>query len=255
MMEDGNGNYYDPNDYITSNDAVVAMQLGVSGSNRYRRIYRNLQYENIQDSSTKFMATDITAVPDSSAAYAPFFNNTRLQMAKQAIDAAVSENAGSSFRWGLIKLRQTNPSWRISPNCDKPVRITGNASLAMVSDANPCNVGGAGKYGIYAPNPGGAANYTIEALNGGNARMVAPANNTATSVLTIVRRPIGDNLGLVPAGAGASTYNDRPLSHALDDARSAAMTAMTSDNVACRTCRNTVVVLITSGRDDGDAVY
>src|SRR5688500_12501778 len=167
MMEDGNGNYYDPNDYITSNDPVVAMQLGVSGSNRYRRIYRNLQYENIQDSSTKFMATDITAVPDSSAAYAPFFNNTRLQMAKQAIDAAVSENAGSSFRWGLIKLRQTNPSWRISPNCDKPVRITGNASLAMVSDANPCNVGGAGKYGIYTPNPGGAANYTIEALNGG----------------------------------------------------------------------------------------
>lgn len=255
MMEDGNGNYYDPHDYITSNDAVVAMQLGVSGSNRYRRIYRNLQYENIQDSSTKFMATDITAVPDSSAAYAPFFNNTRLQMAKQAIDAAVSENAGSSFRWGLIKLRQTNPSWRISPNCDKPVRITGNASLAMVSDANPCNVGGAGKYGIYTPNPGGAANYTIEALNGGNARMVAPANNTATSVLTIVRRPIGDNLGLVPAGAGASTYNDRPLSHALDDARSAAMTAMTSDNVGCRTCRNTVVVLITSGRDDGDPVY
>ena len=255
MMEDGNGNYYDPNDYITSNDPLVAMQLGVSGSNRYRRIYRNLQYENIQDSSTKFMATDITAVPDSSAAYAPFFNNTRLQMTKLAIDAAVSENAGSSYRWGLIKLRQSNPSWRVSPNCDKPVRITGNASLATVSDSNPCNVGGAGKYGIYAPNPGGAANYTIEALNGGNARMVAPANNTATSVLTIIRRPIGDNLGLVPAGAGASTYNDRPLSHALDDARSAAMTAMTADNVGCRTCRNTVVVLITSGRDDGDAVY
>ena len=255
MMEDGNGNYYDPNDYVTGSDPIVSMQLGVSGSNRYRRIYHNLQFENVQDGNTKFQATDITAVPDSSAAYASFFNNTRLQMVKSGIDAAVSENAGSQYRWGLIKLRQTAPAWRASPNCDRPVRITGNGSLSLVNDSNPCNAGSAGRFGIYVPSPGGAANFTIEALNGGNARMVAPANSTATSVLTIVRRPIGDNLGLVPTGGGAAAYNDRPISHALDDARSAVMNAMTSDNVACRSCRNTVVVLITSGKDDGDAGY
>lgn len=254
MLEDGNGNFYDPNDYVVGNDPLVATQMGVGGANRYRRIYHNLDYENVQDSNTKFVAANITAVPDSSAAYGSFFSQTRLQMMKSGIDLAVSENASASFRWGLIKLRQANPTWRVSPNCDKPVRVTGNASLALVSDSNPCNVGSSGRFGIYAPTAG-AANYSIEVLNGGNARMVVPGNNTALSLLTVVRRPIGDNLGLVPAGAGALGYNDRPLSHALDDARSAVMQAMTADNASCRSCRNTVVVLITSGKDDGDAGY
>ncbi len=44
MLEDGNGNYYDPVEYTSSSDAVVATALGVAGATRYRRIYKNLQY-------------------------------------------------------------------------------------------------------------------------------------------------------------------------------------------------------------------
>ncbi len=80
----------------------------------------------------------------------------------------------------------------------------------------------------------------------------SPAANTATSIVTIANRAVGDSLGLIPASLGARTYNDRPISHALDDARAAAVAAMTADTAANRACRNTVVILITSGKDDGN---
>ena len=254
MLEDGNGNYYDPVEYTSASDASVANALSVGGATRYRRIYKQLQYENVVDASTKFTATDITAIGNTAAGYSTFYNNTRLEMAKAGIKQAVGENAGAAYRWGLIKLRQTSPAWRASPNCDKPVRVTGNASLSLVSDANPCNAGAAGKFGIYVPSVS-SANYLNETLYGGTARLVTPAANTSTSMIAIAGQTIGVSGGLIPASAGASTYNDRPISHALDDARAAAVAAMTADTAANRTCRNTVVILITSGKDDGSAAY
>ena len=254
MLEDGIGSYYDPNDYLVVNDVAVATSLGVGSASRYRRTYSGLQYENVQDASSKFEAVNIRATPDTSSAYATFYNSTRLEIAKAGIDKAVSENAGSAYRWGLIKLRQQSPGWRIPSNCDKPVRVTGNGSLALVNDTNPCNAGSVGKFGIYVPTVTGS-NYSIETLYGGNARVVVPGANTAASVLTVVRRGIGDALGLIPAGAGGRTYEDRPISHALDDARAAAIAAMDADTDANRACRNTVVILVTGGKDDGDPAY
>jgi hypothetical protein len=254
MLEDGSGNYYDPVEYTSSSDPSVSFALGVSGSTRYRRVYRNLQYESVIDASTKFQATDITAVGNTAAGYANFYSNTRLEIAKTGIKQAVGENAGSAYRWGLIKLRQTSPAWRASPNCDKPVRVTGNATLGLISDSNPCNAGSAGKYGIYTPSVS-SANYSNETLYGGGARVVTPAANTATSMIAIIGQAIGVSGGLIPASAGGSTYNDRPISHALDDARAAAVAAMTADTAANRACRNTVVILITSGKDDGNSAY
>ena len=254
MLEDGIGNYYDPNDYVVSNDPSVATALNVGSATRYRRQYVNLLFENIQDSNSKFEVANIRATADTNPGYATFYNNTRLEMVKAGIDKAVSENAGTAYRWGLIRLRQQSPAWRTSGNCDKPVRVTGNAVLALVNDSSPCNTGSSNRFGIYVPTVN-AANYSIETVFGGGARMVAPAANTSASVLTIVRRPIGDSSGLVPAGSGARTFEDRPIAHALDDARAAAVAAMTADSAATRACRNTVVVLITSGKDDGDSTY
>ena len=254
MLEDGNSNYYDPQDYVVSNDPAVATALNVSLATKYRRFYQILQYESVQDASNKLEAINIRATGDTAAGYATFYNNTRLEIAKAGIDKAVSENAGTAYRWGLIRLRQTSPTWRASPNCDKPVRITGNAALALINDSSPCNAGSAGRYGIYLPTVD-SPNYSNETVYGGGARVVAPAGNTAASVLTVVRRPIGDSSGLVPAGSGARDYEDRPIAHALDDARAAAVAAMTADSAAMRECRNTVVVLITSGKDDGNPAY
>ena len=254
MLEDGNGYFYDPNDYLVGNDSVVATAMSAGGGVRYRRKYNTLQYENVQDSNTKFEAVDILGVPDTSAEYASFYSNTRLQMVKSGIDLAVNENAGSAYRWGLIKLRQSSPAWRVSPNCDRPVRVTGNAALMLLNDTNPCNVGGAGKFGVYTPSVS-SPNHSIETVYGGGARVVTPAAGTAASVLSVVRRPIGDSSGLIPAGAGTRSYGDRPITHGLEDARAAAVAAMEADSAVNRACRNTVVVLITAGRDQGDSAY
>jgi hypothetical protein len=254
MLEDGAGRYYDPNTYSTGADLGAVTALGVPlVSSTYRRVYHNLQYENVQDSSSKLYATDITAVANTASGYSTFWDETRLQIAKRGIEAAVTENRGPTFRWGLIRLRQSAPAWRVSPDCDKPVRITDNLTLQLASDASPCNAGAAGRYGIYAPTVS-AANFSIESQYGGGALVVTPGNNTSFSVLSVVTRPIG-NGGLIPAGAEAATYEDRPISHALDDARAAAATAMANDSASNRTCRNTIVVLITGGADAGDVAY
>jgi hypothetical protein len=201
MLEDGSGNLYDPLEYTSSTDPTVATALGVAAAPRYRRIYKNLQYTSLVDASTKFEADDITAIGSTSASYSAFYNDTRLEIATTGIRQAVGENAGSTYRWGLIKLRQTSPAWRASPNCDKPVRVTGNATLASLSDANPCNAGSTGKFGIYVPSVA-SANYTNETLYGGTARLVTPAGNTATSMMAITSQAIGiaaDSSPRVPA--------------------------------------------------------
>ena len=79
--------------------------------------------------------------------------------------------------------------------------------------------------------------------------------NTASSIVTLANRNPWDNAAFVPAGLGGVGYDDRPLTYALDDAKAAAIAAMTADTSVNRTCRNTVVVLITSGKDSGDSTY
>ena len=256
MLEDGNGFYYDPMSYNTAADPAVASALGLNplASPQYRRRYQTLQYENVQDSSSKFEALDILATPSNAPTYASFYGNTRLEIMKSGIDLAVSANAGTMYRWGLIKLRQNTPAWRTSANCDKPVRVTNNGSLALVSDSIPCSAGAAGRFGIFAPFVA-SPSYSNETQYGGGARVVVPGNNTASLVLASVRRAINDPAGLIPAGAGGRDYEDRPIAHALDDARDAGIAAMNNDTAAFRACRNTVIVLITSGKDDGDPAY
>lgn len=258
MLEDGNGNFYDPHFYSTGDDAAVlgAFASMPAGTKTYRRIYRNLQYSV----ATKYVADNITAsaavwdpaIPLTSNAPADvaFLDPTRYNIARQGIAAAVGENAGNTFRWGLIKLRQVTPAWRTSPNCDKPVFVAG---LVAYSDVTPCNAVGLGNYAIYAPSVG-AANYVQETLLLAGTVMVTPAANTASTVISIVNRGPDDPAALIPAGMGGVGYDDRPVAHALDDAKAAASAAMAAD-AACRSCRNTVVVLITSGKDDGNAAY
>ena len=46
MLEDGNGNWYDPNFYVTANDAAVMpafSNINAATTKTYRRVYRNLQ--------------------------------------------------------------------------------------------------------------------------------------------------------------------------------------------------------------------
>ena len=262
MLEDGNGYYYDPVFYRTADDPAVAAALGVA-STTYRRRYRNLQYESTIDAVTKWEAENIEAFPmiwdpsnpltSNAPADKAFLAGTRMDMAKTAIAQAVDENGTWAYRWGLVKLRQSAAVWRSSPSCDKPVRVTANLTLAAVSDSNPCNAGAAGKFGIYPPSVAGPS-YEIEAAPG-DAVKVATAAGTASSILTLVTRSPLDPLALIPASAGTRTYEDRPIAHALDDARAQAVAVMAADSATFRSRRNTVVVLLTSGTDSGDPGY
>ena len=262
MLEDGNGNWYDPNFYRVSDDLAVMpafLNINTTTTKTYRRVYRNLQ---LGSSGAKYTADTIAATPavwdpanaltSNAPADLQFLNSTRYNIAKQGLSAAVAENASSTFRWGLLKLRQNAPAWRSGANCDKPV-LSSDAAQLLYRDNNPCSAsGGAGNYGIYAPSVG-TANFSQ--LSGAGTIVVVPAANTANIVTTVLARGPNDSAALIPASMPGVGYADRPIDFALTDARSAAISAMASDSAANRTCRNTIVVLITGGRDSGDAAY
>jgi Neisseria PilC beta-propeller domain len=267
MQTDVNGDYYDPNFYLTDDDPLVANALGIGAlgpAESYRRVYRNIQYEGTQDANSKFIADRIVATPmlwnpsNPATANAPsdvaWLNPTRLSIAKRGISLAVGENAGPGHRWGLVKLRQDAPEWRVSPNCDRPVRLLNQPGLLGLRDSNPCGAP-PDRFVVYAPTVD-SPNYSIEGNGSLGSPVVVPTGaNTSATVLAALNRPVFDPLGLIPAGRGTNSYSDRPIAHLLDDARAQAVAAVTSDTAACRGCRNTIVVLITSGKDVGDPTY
>lgn len=115
MQYDADGHYYDPTDYATGN--MWDSALGATSGTRYRRVYENLQWSN--SGSEKFTATKISTVTDASATeYANFYQKTRIGVAKAALAQVITEN-NSSARFGLLKMRQSNPKI-ISP-ADGPV--------------------------------------------------------------------------------------------------------------------------------------
>ncbi|MGE5815863.1 MAG: VWA domain-containing protein, partial [Acidobacteriota bacterium] len=262
MLEDVNGYYYDPNFYRVVDDPAVATALNVpAGAVTYRRKYLGLQWTATQDANNRFTARDIVAVPAvfdpavPSTANAPadlaYLDPTRLGIAKRGILQAVSENGGATYRWGFIKTRQSSPAWRMSPVCDKPVEITGNATLQNLTDTNPCAVSSLGKFAIYDPSVA-APNYSLTTVT---PALIPTAANTAATVTTLLNRGLFDANALIPAGIGSSTFDDRPLTFQLIDAAKEASDVMTRDTASTRACRNTIVVLITSGKNAGSDAY
>ena len=263
MLEDGSGNWYDPNFYKVSDDPAVMPafpNINTATVKTYRRVYKNLQ---VVASPSKYTADTISATPavwdpaNALTSNAPsdllFLNNTRYNIAKQGLSAAVAENSGSTFRWGLIKLRQNTPAWRSGVNCDKPVLVS-DLAQSLYRDNNPCNTGGgAANYGAYVPSVA-APNYSQSGAPPGTL-VVVPAANTANIMTSILGRGPNDTMALIPASMPGVGFEDRPLDFALTDARAAAVSAMAGDTAANRSCRNTVVVLITGGKDSGDTSY
>jgi hypothetical protein len=252
MLKDGNGDYYDVKTYNRADDTTAATALGVTAP-QYRRIYRGLQFESTQDANTKYVATDIQAVPSTASTYASFWSATRFETAKSGLLQAVNENP-SLVRWGLLKLRQANEAWRntsSSSGCDKPVRVTGNGALQSAGDASPCGASN-GKYVIYTPQSD-AANGS-QTGPGDSVVYAVGSASVVTNMTTALQQTVGAG-SLIPAGRDTSTYVDRPLYNALTDAKTQITTNTTISADSCRACRNTVVVLIAGGKDDGDPTY
>jgi PilY1 beta-propeller domain len=256
MLEDGNGNFYDPGTYSTTADPLVMgafSNINPSTTAWYRRVFRGMSYDAAPG---RYVASTIVASPATGlvAADASFMDPTRWAIMRQGIVAAVSENLGSA-RWGLIRLRQKGPAWRTSPGCDKPARVN-DVGQSLYGDTIPCNAGGLGKFAVYAPSVT-AASYAQTTMPIGTI-MATPGVTPVTTFLTLVNKGLGDPSGIIPAGLGDVGFNDRPIDYALIDARAAATAAMDADknaNPAACACRNTVVILITGGKDDGNATY
>ena len=279
MLQDGNGNYYDPGFYSTTADPSVMDAfplINTFTTKTYRRVFANFQYAA---SPGKYSADSITAVaatwdpsnpvtsnsPNDNAIY---FAPTRWKMARLGIANAAAENP-TLTRWGVIRLRQNAPSWRSTPggsgtgasDCDQPVAVADGVQMAF-GDVSPCNAGGF--YGTYAPKANSPA-YTQSSGPPSGTFVLGPSASsgavaTSTAVQTLMARQAGDPGGLIPAGIGGvessgAQFADRPLTYALTDAKTAIASAIAADAASTQPCRNYVVILVTAGAESGNSAY
>ncbi len=136
------------------------------------------------------------------------------------------------------------------------MHLTGAGTLVAHADVSPCQAGIAGElnqFDLYAPRVAGP-NGDVATAAAGGVVLASVETGRSADVETILRQPIGTG-PLVPAGADTSTNVDRPLYSALVDARAEMTAAMGHEDDGMTSCRNTVVIVITSGKDDGDASY
>ena len=208
----------------------------------YRRVYRNLQYDSVR----RRVATLPTASPRVPAVWDPanaltsnapadiaFMDPTRYAIAKNGLAAAVSENASSIIAGASIRLRQTNAGLARLAEL-RQARARHRRRPRSPSATPPPAT--AGSLATTASTPRASARRTTSQLvSGGTTSWSPPANDSATSVLTIVRQvrtaTTLDSCRRAWADVG---YDDRPLTNALDDARAAAIAAMTADTATYR---------------------
>ncbi len=229
MQLDADGNYYDPTEYTRGN--LWDSALGVTSGNtiaRYRRMYQTLQWSG--SGPQRFNTSRISIVGDGQgAAYTSFYRKTRLGVAKAAIEQVIREN-NVSARFGLLKMRQTNPHI-ISP-ADGPVYSSDTGQLLPTDGVGPS------MWKMYR----GVTDADNRFIEVSTPPLVRPdAANPNATILTMLAPAMPS--ALLPAGNDSSSTDDAPLSHLLDDARTEAARLAGLDTQ----CRNTIAVLITGG--------
>src|SRR5437867_622107 len=142
--------YYDPITYPLDATKLWQATIGVTPLNTtaaYRRKYVGLDYLNGAD---KYSATTISVVHDRDVGYNRFLAPTRLAIARAALYLAVSQNS-TVARFGLVKMRQTNPAVATSGN-------SGPVADADVAQATPTETGNNGRWNVSRPTVGNTNN-------------------------------------------------------------------------------------------------
>ncbi|MEW5984471.1 MAG: PilC/PilY family type IV pilus protein [Acidobacteriota bacterium] len=238
MQRDADEAYYDHYSYPRTLAAWEAV-IGVTPANtlqRYRRKYVALEHLDVMGGD-RFRASSIWTVGDASPGYAQFWARTRLSVARLGLIEAVQRN-GNVARFGLVKMRQSNPSLGSEKN-EGPVWVTDEAQL------DPTETSKAARWAITRPVVGdknGSAPASVPLV-----RVDAPTANA--DVLAILARNVDQAGALIPAGQDSRTTTDAPVAGMLSDARSEAMRAIGLD---CE-CRNTVVILVVGGGEGNTA--
>jgi len=235
MQRDAGDVYYDSNTY-TKTGALWEGNPGLNVTNsngRYRRKYVGLVNIDQGAGGDKFSTLSIVPVGDQDPSYGSFWGLTRLSVARVSIAQAINDNTKVA-RFGLIKTRQSNPTWGTEKN-DGPVLIDPSNinQQAPTEDV-------AGKWKITRP--------TVAAKNGSIGAVQAPlvkadANGANSSVVNTLNLDVGAGGSLIAAGNNAKDVQDAPVEFMLDDAKAEASRLITADTE----CRNTIVVLIVGG--------
>ncbi len=230
MQYDADGNYYDPTEYAKGNawDTV----LGVTAANttaRYRRIYSKLQWS--ATAPQKFDSTTISITGDAEPNYSRFYQKTRLGVAKYALDQVISEN-NTSVRFGLLKMRQTNP--RVIAAADGPVYVANPAQLLPTDGIGP----------TYWKLFRGVVDGDNRSITSSATPIVRPDDASPNAAIrAILAQPFGSSSALMPAGNDSLGVDDAPLATLLEDLKLEAARLSTADTQ----CKNTVAVLVTGG--------
>jgi hypothetical protein len=229
-------NYYDPFDYTCNGDPFLgALNLsGCATGTSYRRLYQNLNLSHTLTDVIRTVANDASGA----SGYARFYDRSRMGAARKALARAVRDN-DTSVRFGLIKTRQ---------QLTTPVSV-GTVASAW-SDLNPdfgqdlmTDDTSMGLWKIMRPR-GIVDNASLASLT--PPVVAADAAGANASVLTVLERDPSAAGSLVGAGNDSETFEDSPLETLLEDAKAEAARLINADG----RCRNTVVVLITGGREN-----
>jgi hypothetical protein len=237
MQRDADEIYYDPNTYTRLGlgwEAPLGVQSGVNTNQKYRRKYITLDHSDDSLFSDRFTAANIQVVGDLDTGYSTFWSKTRLAVVRTALTLAVQDNQ-SVVRFGLLRMRQSSPTWGTEKN-EGPVMVDpSNTALQPLTET-----GSTGRWRITWP--------LVATINGQltsvQAPLVRPDTSTANAdVLTILSRGVGVSNGLIPAGRDSKTALDAPVEYMLDDARAEAQRLFAADSQY----RNTIVVLVVAG--------
>ena len=230
MQYDADGNYYDPAEYARGNAWDIV--LGVTAANttaRYRRMYSKLQWS--ATAPQKFDSTTISITGDAEANYSRFYQKTRLGVAKYALDQVISEN-NTSVRFGLLKMRQTNP--RVIEAADGPVYVANPAQLLPTDGIGP----------TYWKLFRGVVDGDNRSITSSATPIVRPDEASPNAAIrAILAQPFGSSSALMPAGNDSLGVDDAPLANLIDDLKLEGARLSTADTQ----CKNTVAVLITGG--------
>lgn len=236
MQRDADEVYYDPNNYVRWGELFNPWEasLGINDSNTsiaYRRKYIGLS--PITGSGERFAATRIEIVGDLMSGFNSFYKKTRLSVARAGLAQALTDNT-SVARFGLIKTRQSSPTWGTAGNM-QPVKVSDTSQQTLTE------TGLFEKWKITHP--------TVGATNGSITAVQAPVvltDATGSNATVLSKLNIGENgAGLIPAGEENASTQDTPIDYLLKDAKSEAARLIGGDGTT--NCRNTVVVLVVGG--------
>ena len=198
MLEDGNGNFYDPNFYEVADDA--GRDAGVSEHQHRHDEDLPPRLSRTCSTSRRRASTRPTASPRPPAVWDPanaLTSNARptsrswtrrvTTSRSRGSAAAVAENAGSTFRWGLIRLRQNAPGVARRRRTATSRSTCPTRRRSIIQDTNSVQRERRRPATTPSIRPAcPAANFAQAAAPAGTV-VVAPAANTASAIATLAQ--------------------------------------------------------------------